>query len=316
MSEKEKAPKFKKPRGMSRKKFLKLTGATVAGVALLGPSACAPLPEAVNPNILRNEMENKFGIEVQTYGETHKTAKTEEDKYYPYAWRVEQLEKLRQYLTVLPEHFYRLPGSNRRILTVYGGLRSYCCRVGETSGCPVLYHGQPYSVEQPIVVLEFGVLEPERGRSGLEKTAHEFTHLIKPIEGYEEIQPPDQSERIKAARSPWHAKLEEIWGKSYVEIHRQISGRVEEKYREKTRDPEQEWFYTQLNYAFSRAYEPIEFIPILSERYLHGEKDFLKRYSEFFPPDISQSMYDFTRDEVFKGKAYVAFPLDLPRRKK
>ena len=291
---------------LSRRGVLKLLGITITAAALKRSSS---EEKDVDPDILRAEIENQFGIEVKTYGEVNPSPnETATDlEYFPSAWRVDQLKRLQQFLPVLPEHFYKSPGSVKKLI-VYGGIQSYHCRIGDTEGCPILYQGEPYKAEQPIIAINYGILEPDGGKSSLEMVSHECTHSIVD-NGHEEMHPDARTAVIKS----WYAELENILGKRYKGVYDQLFGKIETAKKEKTGNREQQWFYIQLAYAFSNPSEPSEFIPILAERYLHGRSDFEKRYSEFFPRSISRALYDFTKDKVFRGKEYNSFPLDLPR---
>lgn len=65
---------------------------------------------------------------------------------------------------------------------------------------------------------------------------------------------------------------------------------------------------TRLDYAINTLY-PLNLVPFLVRESLYGAEEFKKGLSRYIPGDKVAQLYDFVREDIWKGNDYKAFPI-------
>lgn len=269
---------------------------------------------------LEREVEEKYTVDLVTMQEHYDflgVPFSDAEAYYPSHWSERQLLLTDFALENLPAHMYESSGAGDPLRILLTKNRGTCCGEFEL-------HGYDYA----IAIGEDFVLD---GQSDWMSTlAHELTHLRMPIS---EV-PEDRRDEVLlddsglAKWSPWYDEIEKIVENKYFDfclplwdqVSEKIKG-IEDKYGFRIgpnqyklldeQDRLQRGFYDRFQYGLAGMYGnfvPLEFVAVLAENYLHGEKQFVTWYSEFVPEEMAGKLHSFTREAIFKGYTYDKYP--------
>jgi len=299
---------------LTRRQFL---SKVAIGAALLGLLGIIPrshqLQEQDKEFLLKEEIERQFNVKIYTLKEIFENSgenyRPEDFPNVPTKWDTERLLLLKRSLASLPAHLYQ-PSPEGVKVWITLGESGYCCGFAST-------RKQPYQVQ--VGVSQFS---PDNSTEAFGTLVHELVHLATPLTRREEELPgghvyPD---------SPWFKKINSIFGEEFSKINFELWEKVEEKNKildEKvgpkrpvprgilTPDEEERAdFYFHLAYGLSPERPiPDEFISVLAEHYVYGKDYFFRRYSEFFPEEKVRNLFNFVKNEIFKGKEYGSLPI-------
>ncbi|HBQ50378.1 TPA: hypothetical protein DD690_00155 [Candidatus Daviesbacteria bacterium] len=305
-----------------RRKLLKLAaaGITAAAVPLLlnkpASSTVSPPEKSKeyqeDPEVmtLRKRLEDKFNVKIMLTTDFYpkKTASPHWDK--------SNLAFLEKALDLLPSHFLQPDKNGVSLGIILGDVDNS----GECA-CGATYNLYPHSV-----TLGIGKADPETGfTKSMLAVAHEFTHL-KTL-GF------DETRRTVTVPEWILLDFKQIVGAEFPEARNELSKKLVDKLRpllnEEARkqmgfyltmnrslakdglseeELEKLDFLTRFHYGVSylrQADIPAEFLAIMGEAYvLHGKDYFKKYYGEFFEPEIVERLYDFVKDDIFRGREY------------
>lgn len=263
-----------------------------------GENQIAPI-DAQEITALRHSIEDKFGIELQTFDNISQNPATK--LFYGFEnllsvnqeWNENNLELLGKLLEYIPSDFYK-PRSGEKVNVI----------LGPTSHCGHDIKGltPKYAYE---VMLSYSLFRPEKPLTAALVTTHEFGHLMT-------------TESCNSSLNLTYIdKLEEILEKDFTkvqeELHAQIDDRADEfgvKVNEEgvlssvdslMPENEEALRLTRLNYGTKNSKE---FMAVLFESYFMGKDYFRRMYEPFFPRETVDSLYKFARTDIFDGIEY------------
>lgn len=129
------------------------------------------------------------------------------------------------------------------------------------------------------IELNHSMLNPDNEVEALKALTHELVHRVEHITS-------------KESTSGWFERIEQILGDNYMEILAQ-GKYAQTLYGDNT-------ITEKLIWTLNRS----EFLASLSESYVQGKDHFFKLYKKFFREDAVSTLYDFVRDEIFRGREY------------
>lgn len=249
---------------------------------------------------LKAAIEERFNISLTTvndvYGPKSLWSAKPEDMV---VWTLNRLKVLEQSLSLLPKHFYQPSEKGDKFtLSLDIGQRADCI-------CGFSREVLPHRIN-------IGTDHFESVENLLPEIAHEFVHLVTPMEGKD-----PRSDPSKYA-SPWYQKIDNILGKKFVNVRPELAGMAKSKV-----DPERMAiamygggerlnFYEKFLYGVEgftmAAYEyrlPHEFIAVLGEIYVEGKEYFYRMYGKFFPQDTVEKLYNFVKEYIFRSTEYL-----------
>lgn len=281
-----------------------------------------------NAPLLKKVIEDQFNTEIMTRGEmweqTYGGRLIDGHPDLEAKWDTPTLEMLKQYLLLLPQHFYQKKEDGRRIRIVLSTFPSSsdCYPFGFTS------ENDPCEI-----TIRHEVFNPNNKRDALRLLAHESIHAVTPAS----VQNPEAKRPEWIFISPWYDKIDTIMGYRSNDVRQRLYDQVQRKRillgseitdlardlnidQNLTKEEEKELFYRRLEYGL--GYLPggkgvrmrergssNEFIAVLGEHYIHGKEFFFRMYGEFFPQEVVEKLYNFVKDDVFRGKEYESFPV-------
>ncbi len=214
----------------------------------------------------------------------------------PGGWSPEKLSLLSSYLELLPPHFYR-PSAAGKICTFNLSFDSACCFV--------------YN-QYEIVPIDIDVLNSDDPRRGFIHVNHELVHRITP--GYLD----STQDRI------WDHEVLNILGTTSL---RTVNLRLDKQIndvRENRKTPfwEHSKNYSLDEYFVDRLYysltprpsyindaENLEWIAVMGELYPRGRGFFVPQYSRFFDRKVANSLYEFTKSQMYHNREYTKYPI-------
>lgn len=295
-----------KPLTLGRRKFLKIAAA-LAGATLIGH-----LPErsAHKPSIaqLKERVEKRFNIKLLVEidvlpGPTYRTPTM------PY-WNRENLAFLEKALELLPDHFYQPDQEGQPAGIILGekdgdGL----CNCGGST--------YPNSVN-----LGIAKADPEIDfNKYMLVVVHEFTHLVasysdrqkglltKPnyVQKVEQILGTEFSTESERLRTALVSKLRPLLNDEFQKnlgLYRNV---VNSMAREGLSEQEKDRFHflARFHFGLLNMKDMEEFLAVMGEVYLlWGKENFKKYYGEFFAPEVTENLYNFMKQEIFRGREY------------
>jgi len=247
-------------------------------------------------------IENQFNINLTTvndvYGSKSLRSAKPEDMV---VWNLDRLGLLEKSLSALPEHFYEPSKTGDKL--------SISLDLGDRANCSCWYEEVlPYRIN-------IGIKHFESVEELLSTLTHEFVHLVMPIEIPMAGSRRDTS-KIGELDSPWYRRIDQILGKKFEIVRPELASMAKRKV-----DPDRMTiamyggmrrnFYEKFLYGVEghtmAAYGyrlPNEFIPVLGETYLEGTDRFYLMYGEFFPQDTVEQLYNFVKENIFKGMEF------------
>lgn len=320
-------------RGLLKKMRNLAVGAVAA--ATVGNLPSSPSTE-FNPDTssLREEIERQFNIKLRTLKEFNTIefniwSEREIDTLKPPwwdqpPWTKQELELLSETLADLPPHFYA-PDKNGNPLMVILQPRS---ERGGNCTCGRKDHSYPNSITIGLAHARNNSLPFKIDK--VQIIIHELTHMITPMLG----------DRISYS-SAWDDYMDQILGVRFPDAQKELLKKAVDKLSPLTQDgsigsisigsilgsesiikrnlPKEEEMkasvYDRITYGVgsslaARNGKPFEFIADLATHYrILGKDNFTKIYSEFFNPEVVEGLYNFVRDDIFRGKEYAPLPL-------
>lgn len=317
----------------NRRKLLKLA-AVAGGLTVAGP-ILAKIPDLLRQGnaefpqdpdlILRKSLENKFNIlikeeEDQFYDSSNPKPNTKSPIVYP-EWNQQSLLFLEKTLSLLPAHFYHPDSAGRLPVFVLVRGNGGECQCGATTGSVF-----PHSIR-------LGIADADPETNFLEyypAVVHELVHL--------KTSGPDENDKLLNMLPEVRNKVGQILGSDFPVIRDRLWKEVIEKMRPYVKEQYQKdlllirafglgdkikniakdglneaeferlKFYGRLHYGVAylivRSDTPVEFVAVMGEIYLNGKDYFKKYYGEFFEPEIVERLYDFVKDDIFRGREY------------
>lgn len=326
---------------VTRRRLLKM-GATIAGSALItspllvciqegarinkgastqpAPQLAQTLESTMDPVVFKEQIEKRFNIEIRTIKEVFEASRKPypEDNFkdIPTEWDIERLKMLENYMELLPKHFY--------VPNIYGGpplplriILGQYSTIGERSSVMGYTPYYPYSIE-----LDYKRFKPEDPKLSLIDLTHELTHIHTPIisrriEKYE--QPGGITGEKVVEESPWADAVERIVGRNYEDFYPIFTERLKEKgymfasgfNKGWVKNPsapqkstkEEDDFANHFGYGLGHGREK-EFIAVLAQSYIQGRDYFLRMYGGYLGDTIAMGLYEFNKNEIFRGQEY------------
>lgn len=281
-----------------------------------------------NAPLLKKAIEDQFNTELMTRGEmweqTYGGRLIDGHPDLEAKWDTPTLEMLKQYLLLLPQHFYQKKEDGRRIRIVLSTFPS-------SSDCyPFGFASENDPCE---VTVRHEVFNPNNKRDAFRLLAHESIHAVTPAS----VQNPGAKRPEWAFISPWYDKIDTIMGYRSNDVRQRLYLEVQGKRmllgsettdlardlnidQNLTKEDEKELFYRRFEYGLGylpggrgvsiyKDGSPNEFIAVLGEHYIHGKEFFSRMYGEFFPQEVVEKLYNFVKGDVFRGKEYKSFPV-------
>ncbi len=281
-------------------------------------SQLPPAPEStIDPVVFKEQIEKRFNIEIRTIKEVFEASRKlypEDDfKGIPTEWDIERLKMLESYMELLPKHFYA-PDIYGSVLRIILGRYS---TIGEVSSVAGYTPDYPYSIE-----LDYKRFKSEDPKLSLIDLTHELTHIHTPIisRHIEKYEGPGgiKGERL-VEKSPWVDTVERIIGRSYEDFYPISTERLKEKgymfasgtnkgwvknpLSFKTTTQEEDDFANTFGYGLGHG-RVKEFIAVLAQTYIQGRDYFLRMYGGYLGDTMTIDLYEFTKNEVFRGQEY------------
>lgn len=300
---------------------------SLIGAAALSLSGCNinPLPSGDKPTpestltpeeALKTEIETKFNIELLNLRNLWQEAGFEYPDnnpnqnlaYYrdvPKTWDLERLALIKEGLSHLPPHMYasNAEGKKLRLVLSYRNV-SDAAYVKEGDQLKLKKDTKSHQVE--LDHREFKIGSP---KEPFEILAHELTHIVTPMTSVVDSYVLDgKTYSYEKFESPWFDTMYEILDRSFFKGQpTPINNRLEQLKKTDV-DSERRNFYQNLDYALTNNYDPNEFIGVMGQGYTHGYAYFSSMYGIFFPPETVTKMYNFTRDQIYRGAEFSGFP--------
>lgn len=305
------------PGKMTRRDFLK------GSAAIIGGTVVASVIGTVGSRLLRRELDNaykekierRFHIQLKTVKEV-----TDESKEYSSVhWNSRTLDFMEKSLSQLPPHLYQSDAKGRPTTIILDESGGTLCRCGKST--------YPHAIEIGIGSKSIDVQRDFSKYFGF--LAHEFTHLLT-------LDYDPNTDRFSLRKN--YDKIDEILGVKFPEVRPKLLEQVGVKLRPLMKFPppvgfkvpiifiaprddltksqlEAFDFYNEFNQVLvnytaikekrpESEIGPEEFIGGLGGHYVRGKGYFFKYYSEFFDPGTVERLYNFTRDDIYRGKEY------------
>lgn len=295
-------------------------------------------PPPPNPQLeeKRREIEERFNIKImssrefrQKYSDPFSRDETamfiSREDNRPENLSYEHLLFLEKGLSLLPNHFYKPDKEGRQLLIVLNPtLREQgICACGDLSRMPHKPHAIALGVLDVHPNQNFNIIFMD--------LVHELTH------SFTVMHHPEGSELILL--EPYKGKIEQllkqlriptIWRSPLLlKINQKLSPLIElpdasldrlKRYgierledadfmvsqypRQELSDQEREkfQFYNKLVYGLMGSSH--EFIAVLSGHYIFGKSYFFENYGELFDQGIVERLYNFVKEEIFRGREY------------
>lgn len=225
-------------------------------------------------------------------------------------WDSRRLIMLRNILAILPDHLFKPTAVGRR---TQFELRPYFYNQQARCAC-----ANPNSTIDRILLNEDSGFNPDFPQRSTEILVHELVHKVTPMDFDD---------------SPWYEAVEQILGGSFAQKRHEVYEKVlqvrptirEELDQRNTTETEVDelgWFLRMFCYGIgrerhfdrdnSRFDTPYEFIAVLGQHFFLGRNYFLRMYGAIFDEETTRTLYNFTRDEVFKGVEYERLFIPMP----
>ena len=260
-----------------------------------------PFVKRVDLPSREEQAEKRLGIELITYKqlleEEGKEFEAADYPGYKPEWDGGLVTAVTMCYDVLPAHF----------------------RLGNNMGSVLSISISPSSVtgvatfDRPKNLIELG--HSEFTATGLEVDLHIVTH-----EGAHIMQPVGENPNT----SFWYDEVEQIIGKPFhafaqemrpivndlVAIHFDGNGSVLDRPIGPSASEEDQIgaFYKRVAYGVSDNI-PDEFIPIMAEYFLYGQKYFAEHFSRLLTTEQTSGLYNFVKENLFRGSEYPNFPV-------
>jgi hypothetical protein len=275
----------------------------------------------------RLSIEQRFGIKLQTLGEY-----AQEINFGPIIspefskeWTTTSLGYAETILNILPPHFYEPDEDGRPLRITLFSLRAGAAGLMcFTENCNmeelIEYVSQDYvrRDRHPETMVTIGINDYEMA---LTVFAHELTHRITPIEFRDYSDKKDVGDHLlrRIPVSPWFDKIDSIFGQPYSQVAEELhetAQNSEEQFRlEHGGEPDFKTenlslsemndynFYYYFQYGVSQKL-PLEFLAVLGQNYVRGREFFVRNYGKFLSAEITESLYTFTKEDIYKGYEY------------
>lgn len=288
--------------GLTRRDFLKGVVVMLGSAALAGcdigkrpetstkptPRPVSSTPELVIPQediALKEAVEQQFKIElynpaqaVLPYVEPHTSG-------IPIQWDGARLDTLRESLPKLPEYFYQPSEQNRRL------------RLELTTG-------RFSEASRDEIGLSFVQFDPSKPREAFSTLTREFVYRVMPTTT---LTDGDKS-------SPWFDEVEQVIGEEFSDTSERLARTAYNwlLWHKSEAEDEKMVFYHSIyrdaepqdSRLMLAAKTPRSFIAGMGEHYIKGKDYFTKMYGELFPTNTVNQLYDFVKEDIFKGKEY------------
>lgn len=306
---------------------------------VLQPLGCTvPAPEDfIDPRVyadqdailMKKALEKEFATRITTDGERY-----EQKCGGPFLvdghpnlrpkWDVPTLSMLKEFLYLVPSHFYQKREDGREIIIVLATYSS------EASCYPFGFAAEFGPCTADINHSKFNTSHKKEAFSFL---THELIHTITPAVVINPNAPRTDWESL----SPWYDKLKQIMGGDINQIRDRLYNLIQDKRnnlgknvtdinrrltldQDLTEEEHEELFYRRFEYGLgyypggkgSKIKErtnPNEFLAVLGEYYIHGKDYFIKLYGELLDTHIAKELYQFVKNDIYRGKEYLAFPI-------
>lgn len=225
---------------------------------------------------LKTEIENQFNIAIN-----------------PLGWNISQLRMVQRFLPNLPNHFYGPGVETGKQLELAMDPRSQCCSV--TLRTEIV----------PLNPKDFDSSSPH----AFEVITHELTHRLTPGLVLNPF-----------GDSPWYHKIESILGDPFPVFAKRLFPNVKNAFDQAQVREERRHYLSRFMYGITRtdlrmgipliAEKPVEFVAVMGEIYVHGESFFSRFYSEFIEQQVTDGLYGFAKQDIFRGlKEYTTLPV-------
>ncbi len=247
---------------------------------------------------LESRIEEKFKIHLisDEEGTNIRAGNPQQKLTLPSSWTDERINNLEYALLNVPEYFYEPDAQNK---LMFEAIRVPWNQGGNCICSPELTKNLPQHISLNGELLN----EKEETRRIV---THELIHRIS----YSSLD--DEGNPVM------YKDIENILGKNYNDIFNEIDSKLE---KIATRVPGKEGnytvqaelapFFTTMKYVIGKhtgarpfSHIATEFMPSISEFYIQGKDEYLKKMSLVFSSEESISMYDYLRDTIFQGKEY------------
>ncbi len=215
-------------------------------------------------------------------------------------WNNNRVRILDEILPIFPKHFYeRDERGNKLMIEMVESDNDFAgqcdCFIQERS---------------EIVRIHFGSFFGDEAKRIL---AHELVHRITPFDG-------------DFLRSPWFDNVDQVLGSTYKDERDRVDVKANhllQQVKNSRRIGIEDYVANirNIQYGFGLnpssepiAYStPIELWPTVSEYYIQGKYEFMRQMGMLIDRDDVARMYDFTKDEIFKGKEYESIEFRVPQ---
>lgn len=223
-------------------------------------------------------------------------------------WDLLRIQLLRHCLSCYPEHFCQQYEGERVHFFLQGGESE-------------VWYRQGYEDLHPRVIglgaSEFDSSSPKSSFVHLTNNLVELTMPRSVSYGTVVPRPP-----LWPVRFPWFHRVEYIVEGSFPEATAQQAimaeqrlKRIQFKYEggnisqasEEEKDKAE--FYKQFLWSGTWFNNPRFFLMFLGEQYVQGQQRFRERFEELFGAEKTGNVYDFCKDEIFRGKEYPVCPI-------
>lgn len=279
---------------LSRRTLLKgvVGGALLAGAGLKSYEAIQNTPS-------KESLEKKFNIRLLNTAEAKAVINTERAATIPgnVEWDADRLGMVDDYLTALPQEFITPIDGKPIHLSLFGDPQDQNTNTIDMT--PSMAGTIDTSVV-PIIFLDQNKFRKHSGRKPFEMLAHEFIHLTKWDEAWDEL--PAINEILEGDFKDKKDELAAIFSDAQNFDHRE--GESE--------------FDKSLRYDMAKSFsggafladQPTEFIAYLGQYYVFGKENFLPTLTQIVGEEKATKLYDYAKNSLFFEREYDNFPVD------
>lgn len=213
----------------------------------------------------KNQLEIDFGVSLSV------------DSLNPSPWNETELANVKRILQHLPKNFYGADAEGRTVNVQATRTHNSCCyqRGNETV----------------VSVTKANLLNPHTTAIAL---AHELTHRITEV-------PIINANGNITYENPIIPKVETLLEMSIVDLKIKSEQDIVSKEAQYKNDMQRKAFLEMYKYSLSNGGE---FLAVLSENYVQGKDFFHEMYGLVLPEGKVRQLYEFTKEEFFKGQEY------------